>query len=111
MTPAAASGGAARGSVVVRLASGLRSHVGGASTVVVVAAAGDRGGRPTVADVLDALELAHPAIGRRARDETGALRQHVNVFVGPDHIRDLDGLRTRVPDGVEVALLAAVSGG
>ena len=61
--------------------------------------------------MLDALAAAHPAVGRRVRDEAGALRPHVNVFVGPDNVRDLDDLDTVVPEGAEVAVLAAVSGG
>ena len=65
----------------------------------------------TVAAVLDAVAAAHPAVGRRVRDEAGALRPHVNVFVGPDNFRDLDGVATVVPAGTEVAVLAAVSGG
>lgn len=44
-------------------------------------------------------------------DEAGRLRRHVNVFVGADNVRNLDGVDTLVPDGVEVSLLPAVSGG
>lgn len=99
------AGGAAL-NVTVLLAAGLRSHAGGASRVVVDVAA-----PVTVAAVLDAVAARHPAIGRRVRDEAGVLRQHVNVFVGADNARDLDGLATPVPDGTEVAVLAAVSGG
>ncbi|MGI8662394.1 MAG: ubiquitin-like small modifier protein 1 [Acidimicrobiales bacterium] len=98
-------GGAAL-NVVVRLASGLRVHVGGAPCVELDVAA-----PATVGAVLDALAAAHPAVGRRMRDEDGALRTHVNVFVGADNLRDLDGLDTAVPEGAEVAVLAAVSGG
>nr|MDQ3757045.1 MoaD/ThiS family protein [Actinomycetota bacterium] len=65
----------------------------------------------TVGAVLDALAAAHPSVGRRLRDEAGALRRHVNVFVGPDNIRDLDDVGTAVPEGSEVAVLPAVSGG
>jgi molybdopterin converting factor small subunit len=98
-------GGAAL-SVIVRLASGLREHAGGASQVQL-----DVTPPVAVSVVLDALASAHPAIGRRMRDEEGTLRTHVNVFVGPDNIRDLDGMDTVVPERTEVALLAAVSGG
>jgi molybdopterin converting factor small subunit len=35
----------------------------------------------------------------------------VNVFVGADNIRDRDDLDTVVPEGAEVAVLAAISGG
>ena len=90
----------------MRLASGLRAHAGGSATVELELA------EPvTVGAVLDALAREHPAVGRRVRDEAGALRTHVNVFVGPDNFRDLDDVDTVVPDGAEVAVLAAVSGG
>jgi molybdopterin converting factor small subunit len=98
-------GGAAL-KVVVRLASGLRVHAGNASHVDL-----ELDPPATAGDVLDALAAAHPAIGRRVRDEGGALRHHVNVFVGSDNVKDLDDLATEVPEGAEVAVLAAVSGG
>lgn len=98
-------GGAAL-KVPVRLAAALRAHAGGAACVEV-----DVAEPATVTAVLDALAAAHPAVGRRVRDEVGTLRSHVNVFVGPDDLRDLGGPATIVPAGVEVAVLAAVSGG
>jgi molybdopterin converting factor small subunit len=92
--------------VVVRLAAALREHAGGAACVEV-----DVPPPATVAGVIDAVAVVHPSIGRRLRDEAGALRRHVNVFVGADNIRDLSHLETVVPAGVEVAVLPAVSGG
>ncbi len=65
----------------------------------------------TVAEALRELERVHPGLSRRVLDETGAVRPHVNIFVGPDNIRDASGLSTRVPDGSEIAILPAVSGG
>ena len=67
--------------------------------------------RPSVARCSTPSTPQHPGVGRRVRDEGGAVRSHVNVFVGPDNVRDLDGLATVVPAGVEVAVLPAVSGG
>ncbi len=90
----------------MRLAPALREHAGGASHVEL-----DVDDRPTVGAVLDALAAAHPAVGRRVRDEAGALRTHVNVFVGADNARDLEAADTIVPAGAEVAVLAAISGG
>jgi molybdopterin converting factor small subunit len=98
-------GGAAL-TVVVRLAAALRQHAGGAAQVEVEVPA-----PATITGIVDALAATHPAVARRLRDEAGALRRHVNVFVGPDNIRDLDGADTVVPDGAEVTLLPAVSGG
>ncbi|MCU1462335.1 MAG: thiamine S protein [Acidimicrobiales bacterium] len=92
--------------VVVRLASALRPHAGGAPAVDL-----DLPPPVTVGAVIDALAAAHPAVGRRLRDEAGAMRRHVNVFVGADNARDLDDLRTVVPEGADVAVLPAVSGG
>jgi sulfur-carrier protein len=92
--------------VVVRLASALQPHAAGAPRVHL-----DLPAPVTVGAVLDALAVAHPGIGRRIRDEAGAVRRHVNVFVGPYNTRDLDDVDTVVPDGAEVALIPAVSGG
>ena len=64
-----------------------------------------------ISALLDAVAAGYPAIGRRLRDEAGTLRRHVNVFVGADNARDLDDVDTVIPDGVEVTLLPAVSGG
>lgn len=92
--------------VPVRLPTALRPYAGGQAVVdVEVAAAGD------VATLLDRLAEAHPALGRRLRDEQGGLRPHVNIFVGSDNIRDLDDLATGVPAGTEVSIIPAISGG
>ena len=92
--------------MAVRLAAALRPHAGGAACVEV-----DVDGPPTIGAVLDAVAAAHPGVGRRLRDEAGALRRHVNVFVGPDNVRDLGGEDTVVAEGAEVSVLPAVSGG
>jgi len=65
----------------------------------------------TVADLLDAVAATHPALGRRIRDEQAALRPHVNIFVGQDNIRGLEGPATVLHPGVEVSILPAISGG
>ncbi len=84
----------------------MRQHAGGTSKVEV-----DLAPPATVGAVLDQLAQVHPAVGRRVRDEAGALRTHVNVFVGSDNARDLNAADTVIPEGTEVSVLAAVSGG
>ena len=91
--------------ITVRLASYLRPLAGDHSTVVL------DGSFATVADVLAALWARHPGVRFRVVDETGQLRQHVNVFVGQDNVRQTSGFETPVPDGAEVSILPAVSGG
>ena len=66
---------------------------------------------PRVADALAALWASHPALRDRVMTEDGRLRPHVNVFVGRESVRYTGGLDTPLRDGVEVAILPAVSGG
>ena len=65
----------------------------------------------TLADLLDALAAVHPLLGRRIRDESGALRRFVNVYVDGDDVRFADGLDAPVPDGAVVQVLPSVAGG
>jgi molybdopterin synthase sulfur carrier subunit len=64
-----------------------------------------------VGQLLDALGESYPQLGRRVRDETGALRRFVNVYVGEDDVRVTDGLATPVPAGTVVTVLPSVAGG
>ena len=90
-------------SVQVRVPTILCSYTGGASEVAA------EGG--TLAEVLEDLEARFPGIRARVVDETGALRRFVNVYVGNDDVRFLDGLATPTPDGVAVSVIPAVAGG
>ncbi len=66
------------------------------------------------ADVSDALVLLaerYPGVDRRVRDETGAVRRHLNLFVDGTLIRELGGLRASLRPGSELLILPAVSGG
>lgn len=93
---------------VVRLPSALRAHSGGQADVQVEVGTGPP---VTLAAVLDALARSQPAVERRIRDERGALRRHVNLFIGAEDVRTRGGLEAPVGDGDEVLVLAAVSGG
>ncbi|MBI2169122.1 MAG: MoaD/ThiS family protein [Actinobacteria bacterium] len=92
--------------VRVRLAPVLAALAGGEPRLDL-----DLEGGATVGDLLAFLGDGLPALARRVRDERGEVRRHVNVFVGPDNIRDRDGLATPLSDGVEVTILPAISGG
>jgi molybdopterin synthase sulfur carrier subunit len=69
------------------------------------------GGDPTLAAVLDLLVEGRPLLDRRIRDETGALRRFVNVYVDGEDVRFDEGVRTRVADGAVVQVLPSVAGG
>jgi molybdopterin converting factor small subunit len=94
--------------VEVRLAGPLRPYADGQAVARVELPAG---AAATLEELLDRLERAHPGLVGRVRDERGAIRRHVNVFVGPDHARELGGLTARVDGAAAVSILPAVSGG
>jgi molybdopterin converting factor small subunit len=71
----------------------------------------DLGDGATVADLLNAIAADYPALERRIRDEQGALRPHVNIFVGDENVRTLNGAATVLAPGAEVSILPAISGG
>ena len=64
----------------------------------------------TVGEVLDGLYERYDGLRERIAED-GDLRRFVNVYVGGEDIRFLDGLETAVEDGDEVTILPAVAGG
>lgn len=64
-----------------------------------------------LADLLNELHRGYPVFARRIRDETGALRRYVNVYVDGEDVRRLAGLATPVPPGAEVMIVQSVAGG
>jgi molybdopterin synthase sulfur carrier subunit len=89
--------------VTVRIPTQLRPLAGGSHQVAVEGT--------TVADVLKALEAAHPGFADRLFDDSGRLRRFVNVFLDEEDIRFLDGLDTPVPAGATLSIVPAVAGG
>ena len=83
----------------------LRSMTGGRGHVDV-----ETCGR-TLQDALAALFVAHPGLQDRVFTERGEIREHVNVFVGKREARATGGLTTPLADGMEIAILPAISGG
>lgn len=65
----------------------------------------------TVQRLLDSLTGEFPALSRRLRDETGAVRRYVNIYVNGNEIRRLQGLCTEVSPGQEVLIIQSVAGG
>jgi sulfur-carrier protein len=64
----------------------------------------------TVGEVLDSLYERYDELRDRIAED-GGLRRFVNVYVGGEDIRFLEGLETPVSDGDEVTILPAVAGG
>jgi molybdopterin synthase sulfur carrier subunit len=89
-------------SVNVKIPTQLRAATDGEAVAAVEGA--------TVAEVLDSLYERFGELKSRIADDDG-LRRFVNVYVGGEDIRFLEGLETPVGDGAEVTILPAVAGG
>jgi molybdopterin synthase sulfur carrier subunit len=88
--------------VSVKIPTQLRAATDGDATVEVEGS--------TVGEVLDSLYERYGELRSRIAED-GGLRRFVNVYVGGEDIRFLDGLDTEVRDGDEVTILPAVAGG
>jgi molybdopterin converting factor small subunit len=90
-------------SVSVRIPTPLRSITQGRAEVDAEGA--------TVADLIVHLDGQFPGLRERLCDDTGAIRRFVNVYVGDEDIRFLQGLQTPLPAGTQVSIIPAVAGG
>ncbi|HEV8244160.1 MAG TPA: MoaD family protein [Polyangiaceae bacterium] len=88
--------------IIVRIPTPLRSLTGGEEQVQV---SGE-----TLRDVINSLEAKHPGVRDRLLDEKG-VRRFVNIYVGDEDVRFLDGLETKLKSGDEVSIVPAIAGG
>jgi molybdopterin synthase sulfur carrier subunit len=89
--------------VVVRIPTPLRSLTKGNAQV--------QADGPTVIDLIADLERQYPGLQERIVDESGEIRRFVNVYVNQEDVRFLDGDKTALKDGDEVAIVPAMAGG
>jgi sulfur-carrier protein len=89
--------------ITIHVPGPLRAYCDGSRELVMTAS--------TVQHALQELERSYFGLYRNVCDETGAVRQHLNVFVNSDNVRDGDGLETKLKPGDVVTILPAVSGG
>lgn len=88
--------------IKVRIPTPLRTLTGGAESV-------DVQGK-TIRELIENLESNHAGIKERLMDEKG-VRRFVNLYVGEEDIRFLDGLDTELKEGDEVSIVPAIAGG
>jgi MoaD family protein len=87
----------------VRIPTPLRTLTGGSDEVKASGA--------TVGDVIEDLEKKHPGLRDRLIDDKGVVRRHVNIYVGEEDIRFLEGLKTELKGGEQISIVPAIAGG
>ncbi len=65
----------------------------------------------TVAEVITALDRKYPGLAAYIVNEHGALRRHVNIFLGQDLIHDRQELTDPVGENDQIYIFQALSGG
>lgn len=87
----------------IRIPTPLRTFTSGADEVQVEAG--------TVREALAALAGAHEGLAERLLAADGGLRPFVNVYLGAQDVRTLDGLETPLGDAAVLSIVPAVAGG
>jgi molybdopterin converting factor small subunit len=88
--------------ITVRIPTPLRTLTGGNEQVEVDGS--------TLREVIDTMEKRHPGIRDRLLDDKG-VRRFVNIYVGDEDVRFLDGLETKLAAGTEISIVPAIAGG
>ncbi|CAN5312074.1 MoaD/ThiS family protein [soil metagenome] len=88
--------------ITVRIPAPLRTLTGGKDEVT---AAGS-----TLGELIDALDQQHPGLRDRLLDAKG-VRRFVNIYVGEEDVRFLEGLKTALKGGDQVSIVPAIAGG
>jgi sulfur-carrier protein len=86
----------------VRIPTPLRTLTGGSDEVKTTGT--------TVAEVIEDLERRYPGLRDRLLDEKG-VRRFVNIYVGEEDIRFLEGLATALKGGEQISIIPAIAGG
>ena len=89
--------------VTVRIPTPLRTLTGGNEEVALEAPG-------TVSDAVEQLEKKHPGIRDRLLDDKG-VRKFINIYVGEEDIRFLDGLKTKLKGDEQLSIVPAIAGG
>lgn len=90
-------------SVIVRIPSPLRKLTNDLSEVTCESR--------NVREIIEELEKKYPGIKERLLDENGEIRRFINIYVGEEDIRFLNGLDSEIAEEQEVSIVPAIAGG
>ena len=88
---------------VLRIPTPLRPYTSGKSEVSVSGS--------NVSEALGDLTTQFPTIKPHLFNEGGELRPFVNLFLGENNIKDLQGVNTPIADGDKLVLIPSIAGG
>ncbi|MGF1505173.1 MAG: MoaD/ThiS family protein [Chloroflexi bacterium] len=86
----------------IRIPTPLRPYAGGTAEVVVSGT--------TVDEALKDLIAQHPELEQHLFNN-GELRSFVNIFLGEEDIRHLDGRETAIEEDTELLIIPSIAGG
>ena len=67
--------------------------------------------RTDLPNLLHDLGSKHPAITQHLRDESGKVRQFINIYVNDEDVRFLGGDAYQFRDGDQVLIVPSIAGG
>ena len=88
---------------VLRIPTPLRTYTNGQSEVNVSGS--------NISDALADLTTQYPALKPHLFNDGGGLRPFVNLFVGENNIKDLQGVDTPIKEGEKIMLIPSIAGG
>jgi sulfur-carrier protein len=86
----------------VRIPTALRTLTGGAEEIAVEGT--------TLRAVIEDMESKHPGLKDRLLDAKG-VRRFVNIYVGEEDVRFMEGLETEIKSGDQISVIPAIAGG
>lgn len=89
--------------VTISIPTALRQYAGGNALVTLEA--------EHVGALLRGLVELYPGLGKQIFGDDGKLRSFVNIYVGDEDIRYLQGEATPLQDGESVSIIPAIAGG
>ncbi len=87
----------------LKIPTPLRTYTNGLAEVLVQGV--------TVGDAMQSLVAQFPTMRQYLYNGEGQLRPFVNLFVGENNIKDLQGLETPLSDGDKLLLIPSIAGG
>ena len=65
----------------------------------------------TVQEAINGLLTTYPALSKHLLDAKGGLRSFINIYLGDEDIRSLDGQETELSPEDELSIIPSIAGG